>query len=55
MQLISKNYYPLNKVRDPVEFLTSLLNEINKYNNLEIHNDFFIKLIEEKKMQFLFE
>ena len=49
LQLISNNYFPLNKVGDPVEFLTSLLNEINKYNNLEIHNDFFINLIEEKK------
>ena len=49
LQLISNNYFPLNKVGDPVEFLASLLNEINKYNNLEIHNDFFINLIEEKK------
>jgi len=49
LQLISNNYFPLNKVGDPVEFLTSLLIEINKYNNLEIHNDFFINLIEEKK------
>ena len=52
LQLISNNYFPLNKVGDPVEFLTSLLNEINKYNNLEIHNDFFINLIEEKKCNF---
>ena len=52
LQLISNNYFPLNKVGDPVEFLTSLLNEINKYNKLEIHNDFFINLIEEKKCNF---
>ena len=52
LELISNNYFQLNKVGDPVEFLTSLLNEINKYNNLEIHNDFFINLIEEKKCNF---
>ena len=52
LQLISNNYFTLNKVGDPVELLTSLLNEINNYNKLEIHNDFFINLIEEKKCNF---
>ena len=52
LHLISNNNFPINKVGDPVEFLTSLLNEINKYNKLEIHNDFFINLIEEKKCSF---
>ena len=49
LQLISKNFYSLNKVGDPVELLTFLLNEINNKNKLEVHEDFFINLIEEIK------
>lgn len=44
---ISNNLYKFNKVADPVELLIFLLNIINKDNKNEVHNDFFINLIEE--------
>ena len=49
LQTITDNKFALNKVGDPAELLTFLLNEINNYNKLEIHNDFFINLEEEIK------
>lgn len=47
LDLISNNFYELNKVADPVELLTFLLNIINKNNQIEVHKYFFINLIEE--------
>ena len=47
LQLISKNFYSLNKVADPVELLTFLLEKINDKNNVEVHKYFYINLIEE--------
>ena len=47
LDLISNNNYQLNKVADPVELLTFLLNIINKNNQIEVHKYFFINLIEE--------
>ena len=49
LQLISKNFYSLNKVGDPVEFLTFIFDEINNKNKLEVHKYFYINLIEEIK------
>ena len=49
LQFISKNFYSLNKVGDPVELLTFLLEEINNKNKLEVHKYFYINLIEEIK------
>ena len=53
LQLFSKNFYSLNKVGDPVELLTFLLNEINIKNKLEVHKDFYINLHEEIKCNYL--
>ena len=47
LDLISNNFYKLNKVADPVELLTFLLTIINKNNQIEVHKYFFINLIEE--------
>ena len=47
LDLISNKYYQLNKVADPVELLTFLLNIINEKNQIEVHKYFFINLIEE--------
>ena len=49
LHLISKNFYSLNSIGDPVELLSFLLDEINKRNKLEVHKDFYINLIEEIK------
>ena len=49
LHLLPKNIYTLNKVGDPVELLSSLLDEINKKNKVEVHKYFFINLIEEIK------
>ena len=49
LQEVSNNLYTLNQIGDPVELLIFLLDKINEYNPLEIHNDFFINLIEEIK------
>ena len=47
LDIISNNIYQFNKVADPVELLTFLLNNINKNNENEVHKYFFINLIEE--------
>ena len=49
LQEVSNNLYGLNQIGDPVELLIFLLDKINEYNPIEIHNDFFINLIEEIK------
>jgi len=49
LDLISNNFYKFNKVADPVELLTFLLNIINKNNQKEVHKYFFINLVEETK------
>ena len=51
LEIISDKYYEKNKIGDSIEFLNSLLKEINNYNKLEVHKDFFINLIEEKKCE----
>ena len=52
LQKISNNIYSFKKIGDPVELLLFLLEKINEYNSVEIHNDFFINLIEEKNCNF---
>ena len=47
--LISNNFYKYNKIADPVELLTFLLGVINNNNQKEVHQYFFINLIEEIK------
>jgi len=47
LDIISNNIYQFNKVADPVELLTFLINSINKNNENEVHKYFFINLIEE--------
>ena len=51
LEIISDKYYEKNKIGDSIEFLNSLLKEINNYNKIEVHKDFFINLIEEKKCE----
>ena len=47
LDIISNNIYQFNKVADPVELLTFLLNCINKENKNEVHKYFFINLSED--------
>ena len=47
LDIISNNIYEYNKVADPVELLSFLINIINENNQSEIHRYFFIDLIEE--------
>ena len=49
LDLISNNFYKYNKIADPVELLTFLLNIINNNNQKEVHQYFFINLLEEIK------
>ena len=43
------NKFQLNTVGDPIELLIYILDIINKHNETEIHNNFFLNLIEENK------
>ena len=47
LEIISNNYYPVNKVGDPVELLIFLFKILNKTNQKELHKYFFINLTEE--------
>ena len=49
LDLISNNFYKYNKIADPVELLTFLLNIINNNNQKEVHQYFYINLLEEVK------
>ena len=47
LDIISNKIYQFNKVADPVELLSFLLNIINNNNQNEVHKYFFINLVEE--------
>ena len=49
LSISSDNYFKLNSINDPVEFLNYILELINKENFQEIHLYFHLKLIEEKR------
>ena len=52
LDIISNNIYQFNKVADPVELLSFLINIINKNNQNEVHKYFFINLVEENQCTF---
>ena len=49
LSISSDNYFKLNSINDPIEFLIFILDLINKENFQEIHLYFYLKLIEEKR------